>query len=147
VTGQWFSPVLWFPPPIKLTYNHGHDYLGSNVWWAQPFCWFYVLNNFNLSNCLDNVKEEEREYPIQWSLSSKLMNQIPKKKYSFHPSIKQLFSSWTTYAVSAYHNWCCEFESRSGRGAQHYVIKFVSDLRQIGGFLRFPPPIKLTATT
>jgi hypothetical protein len=30
------------------------------------------------------------------------------------------------------------------------VIKFVSNLRQIGGFLRvllFPPPIKLTATT
>jgi len=23
----------------------------------------------------------------------------------------------------------CEFESRSGRGVQHYVIKFVSDLR------------------
>ena len=44
---------------------------------------------------------------------------------------------------------CCEFESRSGRGVQHYVIKFVSDLRQIGGFLRvlwFPPPIKLTST-
>jgi hypothetical protein len=32
---------------------------------------------------------------------------------------------------------------------QHYVIKFVSDLRQVGGFLRvlrFLPPIKLTAT-
>jgi hypothetical protein len=31
---------------------------------------------------------------------------------------------------------------------QHYVIKFVSDLRQVGGFLqvlRFPPQIKLTA--
>jgi hypothetical protein len=31
----------------------------------------------------------------------------------------------------------------------HYVIKFVSDLRQVGGFLRvlrFPPPIKPTAT-
>ena len=30
---------------------------------------------------------------------------------------------------------------------QHYVIKFVSDLRQVGGFLRllrFPPPLKLT---
>ena len=23
---------------------------------------------------------------------------------------------------------------------QHYVIKFVSDLWQVGGFLRFPPP-------
>jgi hypothetical protein len=32
---------------------------------------------------------------------------------------------------------------------QHYVIKFVSDLRQIGGFprvLRFAPEIKLTTT-
>ena len=32
---------------------------------------------------------------------------------------------------------------------QHYVIKFVSDLRQVGDFLRvlrFTPPIKLTAT-
>jgi hypothetical protein len=40
-------------------------------------------------------------------------------------------------------------ESRSGRGVQHYVIQFVSDLLLIGGFLgvlRFPPPIKLTAT-
>jgi len=32
---------------------------------------------------------------------------------------------------------------------QHYVMKFVSDLRQVGGFLevlRFLPPIKLSAT-
>jgi hypothetical protein len=32
---------------------------------------------------------------------------------------------------------------------QNYVIKFVSDLRRVGGFLwvlRIPPPIKLTAT-
>jgi len=32
----------------------------------------------------------------------------------------------TTYAISAYHHWCCESESRSERGVQHYVIKFVS---------------------
>ena len=40
---------------------------------------------------------------------------------------------------------------RSGEvySIQRYVIKFVRDLRQVGGFLRvlrFPPPIKLTAT-
>jgi hypothetical protein len=32
---------------------------------------------------------------------------------------------------------------------QHYVIKSVSDLRQVSGFLQvlqFPPPMKLTAT-
>jgi hypothetical protein len=44
---------------------------------------------------------------------------------------------------TAHHHWCCEFESLSGRGVQHYVIKFVSDLRQVGGFLRFPLSIKL----
>jgi hypothetical protein len=51
-----------------------------------------------------------------------------------------------TYAISAYHHWYCEFKSRSGRCVQHYVIKFVSDFRQVGAFLRvvwFPPPIKL----
>jgi hypothetical protein len=42
-------------------------------------------------------------------------------------------------------------ESCSWRGVlvQHYVIKFVSDLRQVGGFLqvlRFPPSINPTAT-
>ena len=55
----------------------------------------------------------------------------------------------TTYAISAYHHWCCDFKSQSGRGVQYYVIKFVCDLRQVGGFLRvllFPTPIKLTAT-
>ena len=40
----------------------------------------------------------------------------------------------TTYAISAYHHWCCEFEPWSGRGVQHYGIKFVSDLGQVGGF-------------
>jgi hypothetical protein len=38
--------------------------------------------------------------------------------------------------------------SNLDQGVQHYVIKFVSDLRHFGGFLRVPrfrPPIKLTA--
>jgi hypothetical protein len=57
----------------------------------------------------------------------------------------------TTCAIGVYHHWSCEFESRSWWGVliQHYVIKFVSNLQQFGGFfcvLRFPPPIKLTTT-
>ena len=59
----------------------------------------------------------------------------------------QSYGFTTTYAISAYHHWLCELESRSGRGVQHYVIKFVSDLRQVGDFLRLLrllPPIKLT---
>ena len=57
----------------------------------------------------------------------------------------------TTYAISAYHHQCCEFESCSSKvnSIQHYVIKFVSDLQQVNGFfrvLRFSSPIKMTAT-
>jgi hypothetical protein len=39
--------------------------------------------------------------------------------------------------------------SQSTDKLQQYVVKFVSALRQVDGFLlvlRFPPPIKLTAT-
>jgi hypothetical protein len=55
-------------------------------------------------------------------------------------------------SVTFYKNYI-ESESCSWRGLvysiQHYVIKFVSDLRQVGVFLQvlqFPPLIKLTAT-
>lgn len=47
-----------------------------------------------------------------------------------------------TYAISAYHHSCREFESRSERGV-HYVIKFVSDMRQGVGF----PPVSSTNAT
>jgi hypothetical protein len=44
----------------------------------------------------------------------------------------------TTYAISVYNHWSCEFESHSGEvyTIQQYVIKFASDLRQVSGFLR-----------
>jgi hypothetical protein len=51
----------------------------------------------------------------------------------------------TTYAISAYHN-CCEFESRSGQDVQHYAIKFVSDLRCVGGFLHVPHQTNIMST-
>jgi hypothetical protein len=43
----------------------------------------------------------------------------------------------TTYAICAHHHRY-EFESDPGKGVQHYLIKVVmiSDLQQIGGFLR-----------
>ena len=41
----------------------------------------------------------------------------------------------TTYAIGAYHHWCCEFESCSGRGVQHYVMKFVCGFLGYSGFL------------
>ena len=48
-----------------------------------------------------------------------------------------------------YHIMLYTSNSGLGRGVHHYVVKFVSDLQQVGGFLRvlcFLPRIKLTAT-
>lgn len=44
----------------------------------------------------------------------------------------------TTCAINAYHHCCCEFESRSWRGVQQYVIQFVSGFLMV---LWFYPPI------
>ena len=52
-----------------------------------------------------------------------------------HGSDHMVVGFITTYAISAYHHWCCEFESRSGRSVENYVIKFVGDLRLVGGLL------------
>ena len=67
------------------------------------------------------------------------------------PSWSWSYGSWIyNYLCNqCLYHWCCVFESRSVRGVQHYMIKFVNDLRQVVGFLRvirFPSPIKLTAT-
>jgi hypothetical protein len=51
------------------------------------------------------------------------------------------------YAISAYHHWCCEFEFRSGGDVQHYVIKFVGDLRDVGGLFSPGPPVSSTDKT
>ena len=44
----------------------------------------------------------------------------------------------TTCAINVYRQQSCEFQFRSGEvySIKHYVIKFVSDLRQVGGFHR-----------
>ena len=41
-----------------------------------------------------------------------------------------------TCAIGVYHHLSCEFQPRSWRVAldTHYVIKYVSDLQQVGGF-------------
>ena len=57
----------------------------------------------------------------------------------------------TTCAISVYHTKVMSSNPVHGDmySIQHYVIKFVSVLRQVGDVLqvhRWPPPIKLTTT-
>ena len=53
----------------------------------------------------------------------------------------------STFAINVHHHYLNEFEFRSGKvySIPHYMIKFVSDLRQVGDLLLFSPWIKMTA--
>ena len=51
----------------------------------------------------------------------------------------------TTYAIGAYHHWCCEFDPRLGRGVQHYVI--VCQWLSAGQWFSLRPPVSSTNKT
>jgi hypothetical protein len=59
---------------------------------------------------------------------------IDNTKYCRGRRDRMVVEFTTTYAISAYHRYC-EFKSPSEWVVQHYVIKFASALRQVGGFL------------
>ena len=48
----------------------------------------------------------------------------------------------TTYAISAYHDCCCEFESRIGQGVQHYKKLWKTPITYKKNCERPPSPIK-----
>ena len=76
------------------------------------------------------IKDSPRKYILPWSYDSWINN------YMCNQWLSQL-KLWVRTPFMARCTW------------QQYVIKFVSDLRRVGGFprvLRFPPAIKLTTT-
>ena len=88
---------------------------------------------------------------------TKVLNRIAKICYgNLLPKEKNLkvkgsswpwsYGRWTTYAISAYRHWCCEFESRSGRGAQHYVIRVCHWFATCRWFSPGPPVSSINQT-
>jgi len=67
------------------------------------------------------------------------------------PSWPWSYGSWIyncSYAISAYHHWCCEFESRSGRGVQCTTLCHkVSQWLATGRWFSTGTPISFTNKT
>ena len=131
---QWWLQFMALSTTLML------DILIVPTVWDTIYGSFYDFDIW-FSNCSDIVFGFHF-IPFSFNKNSKYFR-------GRHDRDRMVVGIKTTYAISAYHHLCCEFESRSKRGVQHYVIKFVSDLRQVGDFLRafqFSPPMKLTAT-
>ena len=120
------------------------------------FSWNQLKLNFNLLNIYITFSTRFKS-PIKNQVSNnKLMGAFGFFFFSITAYLcnnVQLTSLEFTaiYAIGAYRHSRCEFNPRSGEvySIQHYVIKFVSDLWQVGCFLQvllFPLPIKLIAT-
>jgi hypothetical protein len=80
-----------------------------------------------------------------WYLSCKTLTVLFMNENACSISLALLPMQSVPITTNVHH---CEFETHSGEvySMQHYVINFVSDLQQVGGFLRalcFPPIIKL----
>ena len=70
------------------------------------------------------------------------------KVLKFNIDIDTTSDTHLHYRLPSWLGWDYESHSSNVHSMQHYVIKFVSDLRQVGAFLQplwFHPQIKLTA--
>jgi len=86
---------------------------------------------------------------------NELLRDINRPFFKLDPKCMCNFNTFRFTRISVYtkNNSYCLVSSNPVHdevySIQHYILKFVSELRQVGGFpriLRFPPPIKLTAT-
>ena len=143
----WWTCVLTFFSCIRINKLAARRFHGSKK--SGNVCW----KDTNISwlikkQALSWLRVKYKLYIFSW---------LPLQK-----NIKNCRGCWghdrhcvvvgftNTCAVSAYHHRVMSSNPVHGEvySIQHYMIKFVSDLRHVGGFFRvlwFPSPIKLTA--
>ena len=122
-------------------------------------------NNINFTRSLSKMSNKKNlKFLNYWNITDYIIIIFNSSSFEFSPGNnrrKIIFfsnfrggSTWyldlklATCMQSEPNHWC-EFEYELGRCVQHYVIQFVSELRQVGDFLQvllLPPSIKLTAT-
>jgi hypothetical protein len=115
---------LWCLMPLSTIFQL---YCGCQFyWWRKPEC---PEKTTDLSQVTDKLLFYRKKSWIYWLLWEKI---------HLHGCDRMVVGFTTTYVIGAYHYWSCEFKSRSGEeySIQHYVMKFVSDLRKVSSFLR-----------
>jgi hypothetical protein len=115
---------------------------------STPMLWVRISMRARCATFCDKVCQK-RDFPSFLYISGFALFSNSKRTKSVWPTSQAIYKGVvpSPLPIGAYQHRCCEFVSRWGRGVQHFVIKFVSDVRQVSGFLRvflFPPPIKLT---
>jgi hypothetical protein len=124
------------------------------MWLATTDHGLHVMDKANMGFWPDEIKMYQHNFQNileqtffigtlnAWLIDFKLEVTFCSYTFRFRFMPMVFNATFNNISVISCHSW--EVYS-----IQHYVIKFVSDLRQVSGFLQvlqFPPPIQLTAT-
>jgi hypothetical protein len=78
---------------------------------------FYYLNSWHIHLSSDCINQMDLYRKSSWIDILYLIQYEPTYLQRGHRGRDHMVVGFTTtYAISAYHHWCCEFESRSWRG-------------------------------
>ena len=144
---QWLGVGLWFSSKIKLTTLYIWHIVESDVKHHKPpssknlvklFAsskgYQLLIFFFQIGICGHGVQSRNLSCVTEDGIALEPSKCPPDLNILImHVRFIEETSIWNTVHGKVY-------------SIQHYVIKFVNDLQQVGGFLQFPPPIKLTAT-
>jgi hypothetical protein len=122
--------IVWYTDVLKRVFNAAFNNISVILWRS-------IL-------LVEETGENHRLVTSHWQTLSlrnkKVFKAIFVVDFNVYDSLYQ-FYNWLI-------DWLIDYSLTSHENYSRYIfkIKFVSDLWQVGGFLRFPPPIKLTAT-
>ena len=98
--------------------------------------------NWNLSRAFITHLVKKNSFNYLFPIIAYVVECFPKRKFRGHRG-RWIYNYLCNQCLSPLKFWV---RILLRRGELDTTLKIVSDLRQLGGFLRFTPPIKLTAT-
>ena len=148
---EYLDRTQTFFSPLQLTYGH------KGVWIGVSFIFFqYLKNIYNSPTWIQSPLREDQNclhFAFYWCLLivtfSNFWKFCVKNVAIIVMIIWQLDLQLPVQSVPITTKVVSSNAVHGKTYSIWYVIKFVSDFRQVGGFLmvlRFPPPTKLTAT-
>ena len=143
-----------YPPPVEWGYKNPTKFVEMTC--LSSDCCFSDLWHYKNIKSISLVQRRQHHHLNEMCSHWKIAHLALNNNHSLTEIVREPLWTWS------YHSWIYNYLCNQSLSplmllvrisirvsVQHYVIKFVSDLRQVDGFhraIQFPPTIKPTAT-